>query len=180
MVLGLTLLLKIRDRALDGTWGLGAVTRLTRATADSFAVQLSIWSYWLEVSSGLARAEARLHCHRSMAFKSQPLFRIGTIVLALCAILSAQMVTIPKLPPPRMRKPPSCNNCVRDVNGQISHNPAPVREFRATHPCPADGSLKGPCPGYLVDFKKPLARGGKDDPRNMRWKSIAQALKEHR
>lgn len=90
------------------------------------------------------------------------------------------MVTIPKLPPPRMRKPPSCNNCVRDVNGRISQNPAPVRKFRATHPCPANGSLKGPCPGYLVDYKKPLDRGGKDDPRNMRWKSIAQVLKKQR
>lgn len=115
-----------------------------------------------------------------MALKSRLLFRIGTIAPALCAILNAQMVTIPKMPPPRMRQPPSCTNCVRDVNGRISQNPAPVRKFRATHPCPANGSLKGPCPGYLVDYKKALDRGGKDDPRNMRWRSIAQALKGQR
>ena len=114
----------------------------------------------------------------AMALKHMLLFRIGTIAIALCAILSAQMVTIPKMPPPRMRKPPSCTNCVRDVNGQISQNPAPVRKFRATHPCPANGTLKGPCPGYLVEFKKPLARGGKEDPGNMRWRSMAQAMKE--
>jgi hypothetical protein len=113
-----------------------------------------------------------------MLLKSRHLFRIGTLAIALGAILSAQMVTIPKMPPPRMRTPPSCTNCVRDINGQISHNPAPVRKFRATHPCPANGSLKGACPGYLVDYKKPFYRGGKDTPQNMRWRSIAQVMKE--
>jgi hypothetical protein len=83
----------------------------------------------------------------------------------------------PKMPPPRMRSPPTCNNCVRDVAGHLSQNPAPVRKFRATHRCPANGSLKGACPGYLVDYIKPLNRGGKDAPENMRWRTVAQALK---
>lgn len=115
---------------------------------------------------------------RGMAPREAVLFQIGTLALAMCAVVNAQMVTIPKMPPPRMRSAPSCTNCVRDLEGRISQNPAPVRKFRATHPCPANGSLKGPCPGYLVDYKKPLARGGKDDPGNMRWRTIAQAMKE--
>ena len=36
--------------------------------------------------------------------------------------------------------------------------------------CPANGSLKGPCPGYFVEFGKP--------PQNMRWRKLKPA-KEH-
>jgi hypothetical protein len=119
-----------------------------------------------------------VHPARAMVSKQPLLFRIGTLALTICTVVIAQVVTSPKMPPPRMRAAPSCTNCVRDMNGRISQNPAPVRKFRATHPCPANGSLKGPCPGYLVEYKKPLHRGGKDDPQNMRWRSIAQAIKE--
>jgi len=70
------------------------------------------------------------------------------------------------MPPPPHNHAPSCTGCVRDLNGRISSNPAPVRAFQSTHPCPANGSLKGPCPGYFVEFVKP--------PQNMRWRKIAQ------
>jgi hypothetical protein len=113
-----------------------------------------------------------------MSSKHSLPFRIGTLALAFCAILSAQVGMKPKLPNPRTYKGPTCNNCVRDVSGHISQNPAPVRKFRATHPCPANQSLKGGCPGYLVDHIKPLDRGGKDTPQNMRWRSVAQAIKD--
>jgi hypothetical protein len=105
------------------------------------------------------------------------LFQIGTLVLAFCAILNAQIVTSPKLPMPLIRHSPTCTNCVRDLSGRISQNPAPVRAFRLNHPCPATGSVKGPCSGYLVDHIKPLNRGGSDNPDNMRWRTIAQAAK---
>jgi hypothetical protein len=65
------------------------------------------------------------------------------------------------------------------VNGQIAQNPAPVRKFRATHPCPANGSLTGACPGYLVDFKKPLDHGGADTPANMRWRKTSDVVKKN-
>lgn len=112
-----------------------------------------------------------------MPSKHPLLFRIGTIALALCAILNAQMVTTPKLPLPLLRHDPTCTNCVRDLSGRISPNPAPVRAFRLIHPCPATGQVKGPCVGYLVDHIKPLNRGGSDTPQNMRWRTIAQATK---
>jgi hypothetical protein len=113
----------------------------------------------------------------AMPWKRLFLFRIGTLALALCAILSAQMVTVPKLPLPSTYHPPSCTNCVRDLSGHISRNPAPVRAFRALKPCPATKSVKGPCAGFVVDHIKPLNRGGSDTPDNMQWRTIAQATK---
>ncbi len=105
-------------------------------------------------------------------------FQIGTLALAFCAILNAQMVTTPKMPLPPIRHGPTCANCVRDLSGHISRNPAPVRAFRLKKPCPATGSVKGPCAGFLVDHIKPLNRGGRDTPDNLRWRTIAQAIKE--
>lgn len=115
-----------------------------------------------------------------MPWNNSLLFQIGTLALVFCAIVDAQVGMRPKLPPPRNHPPPSCHGCVRDLNGQVSSNPAPVRKFRSTHPCPANHSLQGPCPGYVVDYSKPLDRGGKDTPENMRWRTIAQIEKARR
>jgi hypothetical protein len=104
-------------------------------------------------------------------------FRFGTLALALCAILNAQIVTAPKLPQPLIRHAPTCLNCVRDLSGHISRNPAPVRAFRAKNPCPATRSVKGACAGFVVDHIKPLNRGGSDTADNMQWRTIAQATK---
>jgi hypothetical protein len=110
--------------------------------------------------------------------KHSLLFRIGTLALALCAVLYAQVITVPKFPEPPMRHAPTCLNCVRDLSGRISRNPAPVRAFRSQHPCPATGSVKGPCNGFVVEHIKPLNRGGSDTPENMRWRTMAQAAKD--
>ena len=112
-----------------------------------------------------------------MPSKHPLLFRIGKLALTFCAILNAQIVTAPKLPLPLLRHSPTCTNCVRDLSGRISRNPAPVRAFRLIHPCPATGQVKGPCVGYLVDHIKPLNRGGSDTSDNMRWRTIAEAAK---
>lgn len=103
--------------------------------------------------------------------------RIGTLAVLFCAILNAQIVTSPKLPLPPIRHAPTCINCVRDMSGRISQNPMSVRAFRAQKPCPATKSVKGPCPGYLVDHIKPLNRGGADTPQNMQWRTVAQVSK---
>jgi hypothetical protein len=100
------------------------------------------------------------------------------LALAFGAASIAQVGMKPKLPPPRMRAAPACNNCVRDIGGNISRNPAPVRQFRASHPCPSNGSLSGPCPGFVVDHVKALAKGGQDAPDNMRWRTVAAVTKE--
>ena len=113
-----------------------------------------------------------------MPSKQPLLFRIGTLALAFCAIVNAQIITAPKLPLPSTRHPPSCINCVRDLGGRISRNPAPVRAFRTKNPCPATKSVQGACSGFVVDHINPLSRGGSDTPENMRWRTIAQALKD--
>jgi hypothetical protein len=106
------------------------------------------------------------------------MLRIGMLALGLCAILNAQLGLFPKLPTPRKPQSPSCNNCVRDLSGLTPGNPAPVRTFRSTHPCPTTGSVKGACPGYVVMHAKALNRGGSDIPKNLRWRTIAQAAKD--
>jgi hypothetical protein len=124
-------------------------------------------------SQGSLRAHAMV-----MTSKHHLLFRIGTLGLALGAILNAQIGMRPKLPLPRTPHRPTCTNCVRDLNGSVSRNPAPVRAFRSDHPCPATGSVHGACAGYVVDHIKPLNKGGSDTPANMRWRTIAQAKKD--
>ncbi len=57
-------------------------------------------------------------------------------------------------------------------------DPAPVHAFVAKHPCPATGSVKGACPGYVVSRIKPLRPGSWDTPENMRWRNVAQAIKD--
>jgi hypothetical protein len=46
-------------------------------------------------------------------------------------------------------------------------------EFQRTHPCPANGATRGPCPGWVVDHARPLACGGSDSPGNMQWQTVA-------
>lgn len=46
-------------------------------------------------------------------------------------------------------------------------------EFKAEHPCPANGARKGPCKGYVIDHVRPLACGGADHPSNMQWQTIS-------
>jgi hypothetical protein len=119
-----------------------------------------------------------MHVFGLMPTRLDPLLRTAAIALAFAAALSAQIGMRPKLPPPHMRPAPTCSNCVRDIGGSISHNPAPVRKFRATHPCPANGSLRGSCPGFVVDHVKSLAKGGLDAADNMRWRTVAAVTKE--
>jgi hypothetical protein len=55
---------------------------------------------------------------------------------------------------------------------------AQVRAYRALHPCPTTQRNVGPCPGYVVDHKKPLCLGGADRPRNMQWQAVAAAKRK--
>jgi hypothetical protein len=47
--------------------------------------------------------------------------------------------------------------------------------FRKSHPCPATGNTVGACHGYVVDHVIALACGGRDDPSNMQWQTVADA-----
>lgn len=42
-------------------------------------------------------------------------------------------------------------------------------------PCPATGSSKKKCPGYVIDHVVSLACGGADAPENMHWQTVADA-----
>lgn len=53
-------------------------------------------------------------------------------------------------------------------------------EFRQMNPCPATGSTKGPCKGYIIDHVVPLACGGPDKPSNMQWQTQADAKSKDR
>ena len=43
--------------------------------------------------------------------------------------------------------------------------------FQRAHPCPATGKSTGACPGYVIDHKVALKRGGADVPQNMQWQT---------
>lgn len=43
--------------------------------------------------------------------------------------------------------------------------------FQKANPCPPTGKTSGACPGYVVDHKMPLKRGGADRPENMQWQT---------
>jgi hypothetical protein len=47
--------------------------------------------------------------------------------------------------------------------------------FRRAHPCPATGSPRGACPGYVIDHVTPLCAGGPDAPGNMQWQTVEEA-----
>jgi hypothetical protein len=47
--------------------------------------------------------------------------------------------------------------------------------FKKMQPCPATGSSKGRCPGYVIDHVLPLACGGADAPENMQWQTTHEA-----
>jgi hypothetical protein len=62
-----------------------------------------------------------------------------------------------------------CIGCPRDSHGHIRRSPQAKRSFRSSHPCPSTGRTRGACPGYEVDHRQPLFKGGTDSPSNMEW-----------
>ena len=89
------------------------------------------------------------------------------VTLALCGCLLAQ-------------QPHYCGTCQRDSRGRIKRSASARRAFRRTHPCPATGSTRGPCPGYVIDHVKALKHGGADAPANMQWQTRADAAAKDR
>jgi hypothetical protein len=73
-----------------------------------------------------------------------------------------------------------CASCARDSHGKIARSQSAKREFRKHHPCPATGSSRGLCRGYVIDHIKPLKRGGSDTPGNMQWQTKAAAKAKDR
>lgn len=63
----------------------------------------------------------------------------------------------------------------RDANGKLARSAQQKAAFRKSHPCPSTGKSTGACPGYVVDHKVALKRGGADAPQNMQWQTKAAA-----
>lgn len=61
------------------------------------------------------------------------------------------------------------------VDARAKRSQSAKTEFKREHPCPATGSSKGPCKGYVIDHKKALACGGADAPSNMQWQTVHEA-----
>lgn len=68
----------------------------------------------------------------------------------------------------------------RDADGRIHRSAEARDEFKKLHPCPATGKTTGRCPGYVIDHKVPLKRGGADAPSNMQWQTTAAAKAKDR
>lgn len=77
-------------------------------------------------------------------------------------------------------RPDYCDQCARDSRGRIARSAAAKRAFRRSHPCPATGSTRGVCPGYVIDHVKALKHGGADEPGNMQWQSSSEAAAKDR
>jgi hypothetical protein len=68
----------------------------------------------------------------------------------------------------------------RGSHGKIKRSGAAKRAFMRSNPCPSTGKTSRRCPGYVVDHRVALKRGGADAPSNMQWQSIAAAKTKDR
>ncbi len=59
----------------------------------------------------------------------------------------------------------------RDAHGKLARSAEQRAAFKKSHPCPATGKSSGACPGYVIDHKVALKRGGADEPQNMQWQT---------
>lgn len=63
---------------------------------------------------------------------------------------------------------------------QKSRSTTTRARFQRANPCPAAGKRTGACPGYVVDHRVPLKRGGPDTPDNMQWQTREAAKAKDR
>ena len=107
---------------------------------------------------------------------------LSTLAFAAATLPARSNRSIPRSerrterPARRSERPASsrCAACERDTTGRIARNAAARRDFRRVSPCPATGKTTGACPGYQIDHRVPLGKGGADDPANMEWLTTEQ------
>lgn len=61
------------------------------------------------------------------------------------------------------------------AQASTQRNGSVVAAFKRANPCPVDGTMRGPCPGHVVDHIQPLCAGGADATANMQWQATADA-----
>lgn len=57
---------------------------------------------------------------------------------------------------------------------EIPRSPRAKSEFKRLNPCPSNGNLRGPCPGYQIDHVIPLKCHGADHHENMQWLTVEE------
>ncbi len=72
------------------------------------------------------------------------------------------------------QSPNYCAGCERDAQGKIKRSETAKQDFRKANPCPSTGKTRGACPGFEIDHRQPLAKGGRDSATNMQWLSKEQ------
>lgn len=155
------------------------------------------YARWSSLSPGTAND---VHNPRVMISKHRLAFRIGTIALAFCAILSAcpnsaerhrhsyRNFSSTYSGPTNSAAPtaPSthssnyCVSCARDSRGRIERSSESRHAFHQANPCPSTGSTSGACPGYVIDHIRALKHGGSDTPDNMQWQTREAAKAKDR
>ena len=68
----------------------------------------------------------------------------------------------------------------RDTRGRIARSNSAVTAFKREQACPATGSVRGVCRGWVVDHVVPLKRCGADLPSNMQWQTLGEARAKDR
>jgi hypothetical protein len=109
----------------------------------------------------------------------------GTVVQAhtrsAAGAKAASSPTAPAKPKAVAKAKPAAPVIVpRTSAGRIARSATAKRQFEASHLCPATSSATGPCPGYVIDHRVPLACGGVDAPSNMQWQTTAAAKEKDR
>ena len=70
--------------------------------------------------------------------------------------------------------------CTVPADAKTPRSSSAKTAFKKMQPCPATGSSKGACPGYVIDHVVPLDCGGADAPENMQWQTVADAKEKDR
>jgi hypothetical protein len=94
----------------------------------------------------------------------------ATALLASCAVVEADQVTVQPLVEQRY-----CGAPARNADGSIKRRSDVLTAFQHAHPCPVTGLVTGACPGWSKDHVIPLACGGCDAVSNLQW--LPDALK---
>ena len=67
-----------------------------------------------------------------------------------------------------------CATLLNAADARVIRSSGAKSQFKAEHPCPANGKRSGACGGYVIDHVVPLACGGADAPTNMQWQTTAE------
>ena len=99
-------------------------------------------------------------------------------------LLPLLLLLLLSLTAPAKGRSPHTHHTKRTTHAKRStHKPRSTTaraRFQRANPCPATGKRTGACPGYVVDHKIPIKRGGPDSPDNMQWQTREAAKAKDR